>query len=176
MHQEAFRKTFRRVLVFGLLAAALASAREPRPLADVAVPMPTGKKIRVQQYAGKVVLLVIFSTSCKDCVAALDVVNRVQKEFGAKGFQAIAAAGDDNAQYLVEPFVERYKITFPVGYVNKDEMIRLADIPKEKRPVAPIFLFIDKRSVVRFQYYGDSPFFKTLDGSTHSIVEGLLKQ
>jgi thiol-disulfide isomerase/thioredoxin len=167
---------FKKILVLALLVAAAAYAREPRPLADVPVPVPAGKKIRIQQYAGKVVLLVIFSTECKDCIAAMDLVNRVQKEYGAKGFQAIGAAGDDNAQYIVEPFVQRYKITFPVGYVNKDEMIKLADIPKDKRPTAPIFLFIDKRSTVRFQYYGDDPFFKTADGSTHSIVENLLKQ
>jgi hypothetical protein len=41
--------------------------------------------------------------------------------------------------------------------------------------VAPIFLFIDKTGVVRLQYYGDNPFFKTAEGSTRSIVEALLK-
>jgi peroxiredoxin len=167
---------FKKLLVLALLVAAALSAKEPRPASITPIPLPTGKKIRLQQYAGKVVLFVIFSTECKDCIAALDVVNRVQKEFGPRGFQAIAAAGDDNAQYLVEPFSQRYKLTFPIGYVNKDEMIKLADIPKDKRPTAPIFLFIDKRGVVRFQYYGDDPFFKTVDGSTHSIVDGLLKQ
>jgi peroxiredoxin len=171
-----FKQVSRKVLVLGLLVAVAAIAKEPRPVSDVPIPVPAGKKIRLQQYAGKVVLLVIFSTSCKDCVAAVNLANQVQKEYGAKGFQAIGAAGDDNAQYMVEPFVQRYKITFPVGYVNKDEMIKLADIPKDKRPTAPIFLFIDKRGTVRFQYYGDEPFFKTADGSTHSIVEGLLKQ
>jgi thiol-disulfide isomerase/thioredoxin len=171
-----FKTLPRKVLVLALLAAAVTYAREPRPVADVPIPVPAGKKIRLQQYAGKVVLFVIFATECKDCIAALNLVNQVQKEYGAKGFQAVAAAGDDNAQYLVEPFVQRYKITFPVGYLNKDEMIKLADIPKDKRPTAPIFLFIDKRGTVRFQYYGDDPFFKTADGSTHSIVEGLLKQ
>ena len=176
MFTHVFTKVSTKVLVLVLLAALAAYAREPRPLADVPIPVPAGKKIRIQQYAGKVVLLVIFSTGCTDCIAAMELINKVQKEYGAKGFQAIGAAGDDNAQYLVGPFVQRYKITFPVGYVTPDEMIKLGDIPKNKRPTAPIFLFIDKRSVVRFQYYGDDPFFKTVDGSTHSIVEGLLKQ
>jgi peroxiredoxin len=166
----------KKLLVLTLLAAATLLARVPRPASATPIPLPSGKKIRLQQYAGKVVLFVIFSTECKDCVAALDVVNRVQKEFGPRGFQAVAAAGDDNAAYLVDPFSQRYKLTFPVGYVNKDEMIKLADIPKDKRPTAPIFLFIDKRGNVRFQYYGDDPFFKTVDGSTHSIVDGLLRE
>jgi len=166
----------KRALVLTLLAAAALSAKEPRPASTLGIPLPAGKKIHFQQYAGKVVLFVIFSTECKDCIEALSMVNRIQKEYGPHGFQAIAAAGDDNAQYLVEPFVQRYKLTFPVGYLTKDEMIKVADIPLDKRPTAPIFLFIDKRNVVRFQYYGDHPFFKTADGTTHSIIEGLLKE
>jgi peroxiredoxin len=165
----------RNTLALGLLSTA-AYARTPRPASTTPIPQPAGQKIRLQQYSGKVVLFVIFSTSCKDCIAALDIVNRVQKDFGARGFQAIAAAGDDNAQYQVEPFAKQYKITFPIGYVNKDEMIKLADIPTDKRPTAPIFLFIDKRGNVRFQYYGDDPFFKTTDASTRALVDGLLKQ
>jgi peroxiredoxin len=167
-------KLLRNTLV--LVLAGIAYANTPRRVSDVPIPLPTGQKIRLQQYSGKVVLFVIFGTTCKDCIAAMDLLNRVQKEYGPRGFQVIAAAGDDNAQYQVEPFVQRYKITFPVGYVNKDEMIKLADIPKDKRPTAPIFLFIDKHGTVRFQYYGDEPFFKTADGTTHSIIDNLLKQ
>jgi hypothetical protein len=54
-------------------------------------------------------------------------------------------------------------------------MIALGDIDKNRRPVAPIFLFIDKAGIVRLQYYGDDPFFKTAEGSTRSVVQALLK-
>ena len=161
------------LLLLGLACAAF--AREPRPLANVPIPMPQGKKINLAQYRGKVVLMMIVSTTCADCIKSVQMANRMQKEMGPKGFQAVAAAGDDNAQYLVEPFAQRYGLTFPVGYLNMNEMIKLADIPMDKRPVAPIFMFIDQRGTVRFQYYGDHPFFKTAEGSTRSIIEGLLK-
>ena len=151
-------------------------ATEPRPLADVPIPTPGGKKINLRQYRGKVVLMMIISTTCADCIKSAEMINRIQKEYGPQGFQAVAAAGDENAQYLVEPFAQRYGLTFPVGYLNMSEMVRLADIPKDKRPVAPIFMFIDQSGTVRFQYYGDHPFFKTVDGSTRSIVQGLLKK
>ncbi len=159
-----------------LVVAAVAYAVEPRPVVSLPIPTPDGKKINLSQYRGKVVLLMIISTTCADCIKSIDIVNKVQKEFGPRGFQALAVAGDDNAQYLVEPFVQRYRPSFPVGYLTVPEMIRLADIPNDKKPVAPIFMFIDKRGTVRFQYYGDHPFFKTEDGSTRSIVDGLLKQ
>jgi thiol-disulfide isomerase/thioredoxin len=170
-----FNLSSRKVLAGVLmLAASAVYAKEPRMAADLPIPLPSGQKIRLPQYTGKVVLLVIFSTECKDCIAAMDMLGRVQKEYAARGLQVIGAAGDDNAQYLVEPFVQRYKVKFPVGYLGKDEMIKIADIPKDKKPTAPIFIFIDKKNVVRFEYYGDDPFFRTADGTTHSIIDNLL--
>ena len=165
----------RKVLALLVLSCA-AYAVEPRLVADMPIPTPQGKKISLRTYRGKVVLMMIISTSCADCIKSVQMVNRLQKEMGPKGFQAIAAAGDENAQYLVEPFAQRYGLTFPVGYLNMNEMIRLADMPKDKRPVAPIFMFIDQRGTVRFQYYGDHPFFKTAEGSTRSIIDGLLNK
>jgi hypothetical protein len=160
-----------------LLALAVSTlAKEPRPLAAVPIPTPRGPKINLAQYRGKVVVAMIFSTHCDECVKSVDLLSKIQKDMGPKGLQVIAAAGDENAQYLVEPFVQRYKPTFPIGYLTKDEIIKLADLPQGKRPVVPILLFIDKKGVVRFQYYGDDPFMKTEDGSTRSIVENLQKE
>lgn len=160
--------------LLALLLCAAVQAREPRPVAQTPIPLPDGKTVKLQQYRGKVVVLVIFSMTCPDCIENLQMLNRIQKEMGP-GFQAVGAAGDDNAQSQVGSFTQRYKITFPIGYLNKDGMIAVADIEKDRRPVAPIFLFIDKAGVVRFQYYGDNPFFKTSEGSTRSIVQALLK-
>ena len=162
--------------LLALAATASAFAATPRPVASISIPTPEGKRINLTQFRGKVVLMVIFSTTCRDCIKSIDLLNSVQKQFGPQGFQVVGAAGDDNAQYLVQPFVQRYRPIFPVGYLTVDEMIRLGDIPKDKHPFVPIFLFIDKRGIVRFQYYGDDPFFKTEDGSTRSIIQGLLKQ
>jgi len=168
---------FGRKVLFLLAAFPLVAVqgREPRPVAQTPIPLPNGKKVTLQQYRGKVVVLAIFSTTCPDCIENLEMLNRVQKDMGSQGFQAIGVAGDDNAQHQVGGFAQRYKITFPIGYLNKDGMIAIGDIEKDRRPVAPIFLFIDKAGVVRFQYYGDSPFFKTSEGSTRSIVQALLK-
>jgi peroxiredoxin len=169
----------RRVLVCAFAALytlAPAHAREPRPAAQLPIPLPDGKKITLQQYRGKVVLLAIFSTTCPDCIDNMEMLSHLQKDLGPKGFQAIGGAGDENAQSTISGFVQRYKIGFPVGYLTKDQMIALADIAPGRRPIAPIFLFIDKRGIVRFQYYGDDPFFKTSEKGTRQIVDSLLKE
>jgi peroxiredoxin len=169
----------RRILVCALAALftlTAAHAREPRPASQIPIPLPDGKKISLEQYRGKVVLLAIFSTMCPDCVENMEMLSRVQKDLGPKGFQAIGGAGDEDAQYTVSGFVQRYKIGFPVGFLNKDQMIAIADIGPGRRAIAPIFLFIDKRGIVRFQYYGDDSFFKASEKGTRLTIEGLLKE
>jgi thiol-disulfide isomerase/thioredoxin len=166
----------RRTLLFCLLAATVyGQTARGRLLALTAIPTPNSK-ITLSQYRGKVLVIAVISTTCGDCIQSVNMLSQVQKDLGPKGFQAFAAAGDENAQFLVAPFVQRYKPTFPVGYLTKDEIIKLAAIPKDKRPVAPIFLFIDKKGVVRYQYYGDEPFFKTMDSLTRSLVGHLLTE
>jgi peroxiredoxin len=168
--------TRRILLLLGLvLPLALVQAREPRPVSEIPIPLPDGTKINLHQYKGKVVLLIVFSLTCPDCLQSLQTVNKIQKDLGPKGFQAIGGAGDDNASYQIGSLVQRYKLTFPIGYLNKEQMIALADIEKDRRPIAPIFIFIDKNSTVRYQFYGDHPFFKTAEGSTRTLIQGLLQ-
>jgi hypothetical protein len=166
----------RKILLAFMLAATLnAQTGRGRPLALTSIPT-TDKSIILSQYRGKVMVIAIFSTGCADCVQSIDMLSKVQRDLGPKGFQAIAAAGDENAQYMVGPFIQRYKPGFPIGYLTKDQIIKLAAVPKDKRPFVPIFLFVDKKGFVRFQYYGDDGFFKTAEGATRSIVTGLLKE
>ncbi|MBV8846811.1 MAG: TlpA family protein disulfide reductase [Bryobacterales bacterium] len=166
----------KRFWLTAILIPLLAYAREPRPVSQVPIPLADGTKINLRQYQGKVVVLAIFSTTCPDCIENLQMLNRVQKDLGPQGFQAIGAAGDNDAQYQVGGFVQRYRIGFPVGFLTKDQMIAIGDIEKDRRPVAPIFLFIDKKSVVRNQFYGDSPIFKQAEKATRTLVQNLLRE
>ncbi len=166
------RKIF---LAFLLAATIYAQAPRGRPLALTAIPTPNSK-ITLSQYRGKVMVIAIFSTTCDDCIKSIDMLSKVQKDLGPKVFQAVAAAGDENAAYLVGPFAQRYKPSFPIGYLTKDEIIKLAAVPKDKRPFVPILLFVDKKGLVRFQYYGDDAFFKSADANTRTVVANLMKE
>jgi hypothetical protein len=54
-------------------------------------------------------------------------------------------------------------------------MTHLGDIGKGERPFAPIFLFVDRKGVVRQQFFGDSPFFKTEEVSLRRLLVDMLK-
>ena len=166
----------RRTLLLSLCLTSAFAAVTPRPLADLAISTTDGKKIKLKEYKGKVILIVLMATNCKECAASIEMLNKVQKDFGPRGAQVIAAAVNDNAAYLLLPFIERYRPIFPMGYLDRDPAMQLAGFKKDDHPFVPIFMFVDKKAQVRFQYFGNDPFVKQLEPGTRGIVEGLLRQ
>ena len=161
--------------IAALLLLATSYAKTPRPIANVGINMGDGKKQLLTAYKGKVVLFAIMATTCDHCLASLAFLDKLQKEYGAKGFQAVVAIGDENAPLMLVPFKQRYKLSLPVGYLTKEEMQKIGDIPLDKRPFVPIYMFIDRTGTVKFQYYGDDPFFNDEVRATTVIVQNLLR-
>jgi peroxiredoxin len=152
----------------------LAFAKTPRPFPNIPIQTTDRKGIDVKKYRGKIVLLVLFATSCDECVGVVSLMSKLEKDYAARGFQAIGAAVDDNAAYTVTPFIQRYRPPFPIGFLDKDALIKIADIPPGQRPFVPILMFINQTGNVRFQYYGNDPFLKDVEKGTRAIVTGLM--
>jgi hypothetical protein len=163
----------RRLVAF-LCLSALLLAKTPRPLANVYVHNPDLSVIDLKKFRGKALVVVIFSTTCSDCGAVLQLMDGIQQEYGPQ-LQVVGAAGDDNAKFMIGAYVARYRPRFPVGFISKDEIIKLADIPKDKRPVAPIVLFIDRWGYVREQFQGDHAIFKDAQRSLKSLSLAMIK-
>ena len=159
----------KRIAVFLCLLTA-AYAKEPRLLADVPIRTPDLKKINLKQYRGKSLILIMISTTCKDCIATVGIMSKIQKDLGPRGLQVVGAAFDPNAAYTIEPFTQRYKPGFPMGYLDKEAAIKIADMPPGKRPFVPIVLFIDPTGVVRQQYYGDDQVLKQAEKTLPAIA------
>ena len=165
-----------RTIVAGLCLAALVSAKTPRPVADVPIPVPGRKPVELKKYHGKILFVVLFATTCGECAAVVAMAGDLQRELGSKGFQVVGAAVEDDAEHDVLPFIQRYRPNFPVGYLAKDPLIKLADIPQGVRPYVPIVMFIDHTGTVRFEYYGNDPMMKDLKKTARVIIEGLIHQ
>jgi peroxiredoxin len=171
-----FHSLWFRCCVLTLCLLSPVVAKTPRPLADVPIQTVSGRKINIKQYHAKVVLLVIFSMNCADCIQTLQLMNKLQADYAPYGFQALAASGDDTAKMQLGLFLERYRPAFPVGYLNQEEIIKLCDVPKGMRPHVPISLFIDHTDQVHFQYYGDNAFYQQEEHGMRALIEGLLRQ
>ena len=145
------------ILVFVCLLASVQGASTPRPLADVIVPAADGKKVRLTQYRGKVMVVALVSTACAHCISSLQTLSALQKEYGPRGFQAVGVAANDGAQESLAGFI-RLQIAFPVGYLDHNTTMQLFDFKPDDHPFVPIYLFVDKKGTVRFQYAGEGRF------------------
>ena len=162
------------ILVSLCLLMSVEGASTPRPLADVTVPTPDGKKVHLGQYRGKVMVVALVSTTCDHCIASLQMLSKLQKEYGPQGFQAIGVAANDEAQDSLAGFI-RLQIAFPVGYLDQATTLQVFDFKRDDHPFVPLFMFVDKKGTVRFQYAGKDDFFKSEEKNARLLIEALLK-
>jgi thiol-disulfide isomerase/thioredoxin len=163
------------ILVALCLLLSVEGASTPRTLADVTVPMPDGKKIRLTQYRGKVMVVALVSTTCDHCISSLQMLSKLQQEYGPKGFQALGIAANDGAQESLPGFI-RLQIGLPVGYLDQTTTMQVFDFKRDDSPFVPMYMFVDKKGTVRFQYAGKDDFFKNEEKNTRILIEALLKQ
>ncbi len=149
----------------------------PRPLADIPILTPSGPPIKLSQYRGKVMVVLIVLTTCEHCGHAAELLNDLQKQH-ANDFQAIGVAANPEAPKQTANFRQTHHLTYPFGYlVNEDSIMKLADFKRVDHPLSPMWIFVDRSGTVKFQYTADNDtFFKKEDENVRTLVEGLLKK
>ena len=166
-----------RLLALAALAAlSITAADLPRPAPEFTVHMPGGKDIKLSDYKGKVVVVEILLTTCSHCQKASQGINRVQRELGPKGVQAIGVAVNDMAQMLVEDYTKQFNLDFPVGWSPRDPVIGLLQHPVMLMMSFPNVLIIDRSGQIRHQFAGDDKFFENEEQNLRALVLPLLKK
>lgn len=160
------------------LAAPVFAAKVPRPLpANTVIEPALGRKpIRLADYKGKVIALILFSTECGHCERAVATMGRIQTQLGSQGVQVVGAAVNSGAISLIDGFIQKNQPPFPVGVLTEAATKRLADFQDGDRPFVPILLFVDRKGTIQQQYFGDHPFFKELDKTAPALLRNLLGQ
>ena len=113
-----------------LLPVACAGSLKPRsdkPSVSFELNDLEGKKHKLKDYTGKVVLLDLWATWCAPCKRALPVYSQFQKDFGAQGFQVIAVSLDENRQELDEFVKTFFKGNKPPFIILHDREAKLAE-------------------------------------------------
>jgi thiol-disulfide isomerase/thioredoxin len=140
-----------------LLAATLVWAVPPMPRKSpefsILESSPTSgpdKQSLLSAYRGKVVVLAFVSTECSHCQAFSQVLTKLHKELGPRGFQPIAVALNPQAKMLTPGFVKTFNIDFPVGYSDSYEPIRsFLGYSTTDRPKIPLIVVIDRMGMIR---------------------------
>ncbi len=164
------------LLLFTLTAVAYAGLPPGRLLPDVPVTQMSGRKLDLKQYRGKALVLAIISTTCKDCGETVDLLKLIQTEQGAHGLQVVVAAGDPNAAAVLGPFVAAHKPNFPIGYMDRAAIMKVASVGPKDRPFVPIMIFVDARGAVRVQMFGNDPLMQKPESIIRSTIRELMKE
>ena len=128
----------RRVLMLLVLAAALAAcdrsagrarggvaadpyetlslirAKGPIPAKDFTVPALAGRPLSLGDFRQKVVLLNFWATWCPPCREEMPAMERLYQRYKDRGLAILAISVDTNVD-AVKPFVDSFRLTFPIG-------------------------------------------------------------
>jgi thiol-disulfide isomerase/thioredoxin len=151
------------------------AARVPRPSPEFAIQTVEGGTLLLSQYKGKVVLLEFLITTCPHCQRASQLLERLYKEFGPKGFQPLGVAINDMAKMLVPDYKKNFGVTFPVGFSPRDPVYNYL----EKSPIyqlyMPTIVGIDRKFQIRAQHPGeDQEFWKDEEKNIRALIATLL--
>lgn len=85
----------------------------PRPAPKVAGTTLEGKAFEPETYQGKIVLVDFWATWCAPCLDAMPKMNRLQADYGAKGFTVLGVSIDEETK-KVAPMAAKKKLAYPV--------------------------------------------------------------
>ncbi|MGA2117855.1 MAG: TlpA disulfide reductase family protein [Bryobacteraceae bacterium] len=127
-----------------LVAAAVLAAADPKP-SDLTLVDLSGKKVRLRDYRGKIVVLNFWATWCGPCREEMPMIVEAEKTWGPKGVTFIAISLDDNkTRKNIPEFIERYHVDFPVwSNASTDDLDKL-----QMGQGVPDTAFLDEAGVV----------------------------
>ncbi|HEU0138233.1 MAG TPA: TlpA disulfide reductase family protein [Bryobacteraceae bacterium] len=86
-----------------------------RPLApDFRLLDMQGVRRKLSDFRGKVVLLNFWATWCAHCKSEIPALNRVHRDYQARGVAVVSVAMDDRGWAAVTPFVTEFEVDYPV--------------------------------------------------------------
>ena len=157
-----------------LTAMAAIPASLPRKTPEYIIQMLDGKDQLLSKYRGKVVVIEFFSPTCPHCQKTVQTLQKLYKELGPKGFQPIAIAAGLDHKPLIPEFIQKYGLTFPVGFTDRDQAMPYLQIANIRDFLVPQLVFIDKQGMIREQHVGGDDLFKDEETNTRKKVLQLL--
>lgn len=158
------------------LALPIFAADIPRPAPQMTFPLVNGGSIDLAKYKGKVVALEFLNTTCPHCQKCSQALQKMQQEYGPKGFQALGVAINEMAHMLVPDYIRNYGLTYPVGFAQREKAHEFLQHPTMLIMYVPQLVFLDKKGTIRAQYPGGDKFYQDEDRNMRTQIESLLKE
>jgi peroxiredoxin len=144
------------VLVSVLVAANLTATPSsvPRKSPEFLVSEPFGNTVLLSSLRGKVVVIEFFFLQSNHCTRVAKMLNELNHEMGARGFQALGVVFDppnvpDSHGELIRPAVNFFHLTYPVGYSHKEDVDSFLDRKPQEILNIPQIVVIDRDGIIR---------------------------
>ncbi|MCV2368234.1 TlpA family protein disulfide reductase [Roseateles oligotrophus] len=126
-----------------------------------------GSRVDSSQWAGKVMLVNFWATSCTTCVKEMPQIVGTHEKFKGRGFDTLAVAMSYDPPAFVANFAESRKLPFGVAIDNNGKIAHQFG----KVQLTPTTFLINKRGEVVKRYVGEPDF-----AALHALVEKLLAE
>lgn len=136
--------------------------------------MADGGNLLLSSFKGKAIVVEFLLTTCPHCQKCSQIMQKLYKEYGPRGFQPVGIAVNDMAKMLIPDYLRNFQLTFPVGVGMRDAMNNFLEYPSILMMSFPTVVGIDKKWAIREQHMGGTDFFKDEEKNMRAMVESLL--
>jgi hypothetical protein len=169
-----------RLLAALLLLSLFATAQQPVPrkAPDLAVQVGEDKFTWLSERAGKTRIVAVIMTTCPHCQYTTGVLNKIQKDYAARGVEILATAIEAMSSLHVDDFKKQFHPQFTLGYNDQKYVAKFLGLPENDPLFVPQLVFVDKAGMIRAQFTGDDPAMEKSiqDKSIRETLEKVLKE
>jgi peroxiredoxin len=140
---------------------------KPKQASDFTVSLVSGDTLKLVGQRGKPVLINFWATWCAPCLEEMPAMERLYLKHRERGFVLLAISVDSDVA-LVKPFLQKYKLTFPVALDAKMDLANTYGVR-----ALPASFVIDRNGYLAALALGPRAWDNR---AAHTLVEGLLAQ
>jgi len=133
---------------FGWAITAGAAAEKP---ASLTLKDTQGKKVKLSDLRGKIVVLNFWATWCGPCDAEMPMLVKTASTYAGKNVAFIGVSVDaEETQNKITPYIQKRQITYPIWVGATDDDMKHFQLGN----MVPATLFLDEAGIIRARILG----------------------